>query len=145
MLWKKPDRRRERTPQVTSTRPYLIRALYDWIVDNDYTPHLIVNTEQEHVTVPQQYVENGKIVLNISPSAVQSIDLGNDWISFNARFGGQSLDIGLPPDAVLGIYARENGEGMLFQEEQPESDPAQTPELDEKPKNSSRPTLKIIK
>ena len=103
---------------MTSTRPYLIRAFYEWIVDNDFTPHLVVDAEQEHVTVPQQHVENGRIVLNISPSAVKSIDLGNDWISFSARFGGQSLNIGLPPDAVLGIYARENGKGMLFQQEQ---------------------------
>lgn len=130
---------------MTSTRPYLIRAFYEWIVDNDFTPHLVVDAEQEHVTVPQQHVENGRIVLNISPSAVKSIDLGNDWISFSARFGGQSLNIGLPPDAVLGIYARENGKGMLFQQEQPESDPPQTPGPDEKPKNSSRPTLKVIK
>jgi len=130
---------------VTSTRPYLIRAFYEWIVDNDFTPHLVVNAEQEHVTVPRQHVENGKIVLNISPSAVKSLDLGNDWICFNARFGGKSLDIGLPPDAVVGIYARENGQGMLFQDEQPESDPPQTPGVEEKSKNSSRPKLKVIK
>jgi stringent starvation protein B len=126
---------------VTSTRPYLIRAFYEWIVDNDFTPHIIVNAEQEYVTVPHEHVENGKIVLNISPSAVKALDLGNDWISFNARFGGKSLDIGLPPDAVLGIYARENGQGMLFQEEQPESDPPQSPT----PETSSRPQLKVIK
>ena len=123
---------------MTSTRPYLIRAFYEWIVDNDFTPHLVVNAERQHV-------ENGKIVLNISPSAVKALDLGNDWICFNARFGGKSLDIGLPPDAVLGIYARENGQGMLFQEEQPESDPPQTPGPETKPKNSSRPQLKVIK
>ena len=130
---------------MTSTRPYLIRAFYEWIVDNDFTPHLVVNAEQEHVTVPHQHVENGKIVLNISPSAVKTLDLGNDWICFNARFGGKSQDIGLPPDAVLGIYARENGQGMLFQEEQPESDPPQTPGPETKPKNSSRPQLKVVK
>ncbi len=130
---------------MTSTRPYLIRAFYEWIVDNDFTPHMIVNAEQEHVTVPHQHVENGKIVLNISPSAVKALDLGNDWISFNARFGGASLDIGLPPDAVLGIYARENGQGMLFQEEQPESDPPQTSAPNTSSKNSSRPQLKVIK
>ena len=130
---------------MTSTRPYLIRAFYEWIVDNDFTPHLVVNAEQEHVTVPHEHVENGKIVLNISPSAVKALDLGNDWICFNARFGGRSLDIGLPPEAVLGIYARENGQGMLFQEEQPESGPPQTPAPETKPKNSSRPQLKVIK
>ncbi len=131
---------------MTSTRPYLIRAFYEWIVDNDFTPHMIVNAEQEYVAVPHEHVENGKIVLNISPSAVNALDLGNDWICFNARFGGKSLDIGLPPDAVLGIYARENGQGMLFQEEQPESDPPpQTPAPDTSSKNSSRPQLKVIK
>ena len=130
---------------MTSTRPYLIRAFYEWIVDNDLTPHMIVNAEQEHVTVPREHVEKGKIVLNISPSAVKALDLGNDWICFNARFGGKSLDIGLPPNAVLGIYARENGQGMLFQEELQESDPPQTTDPESSPKISSRPQLKIIK
>jgi stringent starvation protein B len=130
---------------VTSTRPYLIRAFYEWIVDNDLTPHMVVNAEQEHVTVPHQHVENGKIVLNISPTAVKALDLGNDWICFNARFGGKSLDIGLPPDAVLGIYARENGQGMLFQDEQPEGGPPQTPGPQRSSKNTSRPQLKVIK
>lgn len=135
---------------MTSTRPYLIRAFYDWIVDNDLTPHMVVNAENEQVTVPQQHVENGRIILNISPSAVESIDLGNDWISFSARFGGQSLDISLPPDAVEGIYARENGKGMLFQEEPPEPptpDPSLAAKAEEKQKQkkSSRPILKVIK
>ncbi|MEN8213653.1 MAG: ClpXP protease specificity-enhancing factor [Pseudomonadota bacterium] len=130
---------------MTSTRPYLIRAFYEWIVDNDLTPHLLVNAGHEHVSVPQQHVENGKIVLNISPSAVQGLDLGNDWIGFNARFGGKSEHIGLPPGAVSGIYARENGQGMLFQEEPPESDPPHPPDADDSAKNSTRPNLKIIK
>ena len=130
---------------MTSTRPYLIRAFYEWIVDNDLTPHMLVNAEQEHVTVPRKHVEKGKIVLNISPSAVKALDLGNDWICFNARFGGKSLDISLPPNAVLGIYARENGQGMLFQEEPPESNPPQMPDPESSSKTSSRPQLKIIK
>ena len=104
-----------------------------------------VNALDEGVVVPTQFVNDGQIVLNISPSAVNALDLGNDWICFNARFGGKSLDIGLPPNAVLGIYARENGQGMLFQEEQPESDPPQTPDPESSSKISSRPKLKIIK
>ena len=102
---------------MTSNRPYQIRALYDWLVDNEMTPYLLVDAERESVQVPSRYVEEGRIVLNVSPTAVRDLVLGNDLIAFEARFGGSAFAISLPPDAVLGVYARENGKGMLFPDE----------------------------
>lgn len=104
-------------PEFSSRRPYLIRALYDWVLDNDLTPHLLVAADAAGVEVPRQYVtEEGRITINISPSAVQGLSLGNDWIAFSARFSGRGYTINIPPGAVLALYARENGEGMLFGE-----------------------------
>src|SRR5690625_3788523 len=103
--------------EVSSRRPYLIRALYDWVMDNDLTPHLLVAADADGVNVPRQYVtEDGRITINISPNAVQGLSLGNDWITLSARFSGRSYAIDIPPGAVLALYARENGEGMLFGE-----------------------------
>lgn len=99
---------------MTSNRPYLIRAIFDWIVDNGMTPHLLVDAEVQGVLVPQRFVEDGRIVLNVSPSAVADMVLGNDEIYFSARFGGTPHRIELPTRAVLGIFARENSHGMLF-------------------------------
>lgn len=126
---------------MTSNRPYLIRALYDWLVDNNLTPHLLVDAARDEVVVPKQFVEEGRIVLNVTPTAVRGLELGNDYITFNARFGGAPMDVVVPPDAVLGIYARENGRGMLFPEETPDDTP---PEDDPKP-SRDRPTLKVVK
>ncbi len=127
---------------MSSSRPYFIRAIYDWLVDNNMTPHLLVNAEAQGVEVPVQYVENGQVVLNINPSAVKYLQLGNDAITFNARFGGMPTDIRVPPFAVMGIYARENGRGMLFPEDEdlPESD---GPE--DEPPPSKRPKLRVVK
>lgn len=131
--------------KLSSNRPYLIRALYEWLVDNDLTPHLLVDAEDESVIVPKQYVEDGRIVLNVSPSAVRGLELGNDAISFNARFSGKPMDVFVPPSAVLGIYARENGRGMLFPDEYiEESDQPSPPDDDPKPPRE-RPTLKVVK
>ena len=99
---------------MTSSRPYFLRAIYDWLVDNGLTPHLLVNAEVDGVTVPAAYVENGQVVLNIGPSAVRNLDLGNQTIAFDTRFGGTPMHVEVPQEAVLGIYARENGRGMLF-------------------------------
>lgn len=99
---------------MTSNRPYLIRALYEWIADNDLTPHLLVNAMHKGVVVPRDYVADGRIVLNVAAGAVQGLLLGNDEIQFSARFGGKPFPVELPVSAVLGIYARENGHGMLF-------------------------------
>lgn len=109
---------------MTSTRPYLIRAFYDWIVDNDCTPHIVVNTNFTGVEVPEEYVEGGQIVLNIAITAVQGLRLGDQAVEFQARFGGQVRRIYAPIASVLAIYARENGRGMVFAEE---DEPPTTP------------------
>lgn len=101
---------------MTSTRPYLLRAIYDWIVDNGHTPHLLVEVRDARVQVPRQYIENGAIVLNVSPNAVRDLELGNDFIVFNARFSGTAHDISVPLEAVQAIYARENGQGIFLGE-----------------------------
>jgi stringent starvation protein B len=130
---------------MTSNRPYLIRALYEWLVDNDLTPYLLVDANRDSVHVPTRYVEEGRIVLNVSPSAVRDLSLGNELIAFEARFGGSAHSISLPPDAVLGVYARENGKGMLFPEEDIDA-PPQPPRPDKPtPPPTGKPALKVVK
>ncbi len=103
---------------MTPNRPYLLRAFYDWIVDNQCTPHLVVNADFPGVQVPVQFVQDGQIVLNINPSAVTQFSMDNRQLSFNARFGGQPMQVFVPMGAVLAIYARENGEGTVFTPEE---------------------------
>ncbi|MDH5571260.1 MAG: ClpXP protease specificity-enhancing factor [Gammaproteobacteria bacterium] len=122
---------------MTSSQPYLLRAIYEWIADNDMTPYVLVNAEMENIEVPRQYIENGKIVLNLSATAVSNLQLLNDYIMFNARFAGKAMEVSFPVAAVLAIYAKENGQGMVFNEE---SNPA--PPEPEKP---SGPSLKLVK
>lgn len=100
-------------PEVTSTRPYLIRALHDWCTDNGFTPYLAVLVD-EAVRVPREYVKGGKIVLNVSFDATSALRLGNDFIEFKGRFAGTAREIVVPVDRVTAIYARENGQGMAF-------------------------------
>ncbi|MBU3738564.1 MAG: ClpXP protease specificity-enhancing factor [Rhodoferax sp.] len=101
------------TPEPGSTRPYLIRAMYEWCTDNGFTPHIAVAVS-DSVQVPREYVKDGEIVLNISLEATSGLQLGNDWIEFKARFGGTPRDIMVPVQQVLAVFARENGEGMAF-------------------------------
>lgn len=133
---------------MTSSRPYLVRAIYDWIVDNGCTPYILVNAEAANVTVPQQHVRDGRIILNISPQAVRDLHLSNEWLMFSARFSGTSVEVSLPPQAVLAIYAKENGRGMVFGEEDedvaPTPEPPESPEPPEPPK-PGRPTLRVVK
>jgi len=98
-------------------RPYLLKAFYNWIVDSECTPHIIVDATMTCVEVPQQFVENGKIVLNISPNSVVQFSMDDDAVAFNARFSGQPMQVYVPLYAIEGIYARENSEGMMFPEE----------------------------
>ncbi|AFV00660.1 ClpXP protease specificity-enhancing factor [Simiduia agarivorans] len=139
---------------MSSSRPYMIRALYDWIVDNNCTPYILVDAMMSGVEVPQQHVnKDGQIVLNISPTAVMGLSLDNQAVSFNARFGGIPTDIFVPSRAVLGIYARENGQGMVFEPElepEPEPTPPKGPAkkpVVEKPavKSAGRPSLRVVK
>lgn len=96
------------------SRPYILKALYEWLLDNELTPHLVVNAEEDHVTVPLQFVDEGQIVLNVNPSAVRNFFMGDEAVSFNARFSGQPMDVYVPMRAIMAIYARENGQGMGF-------------------------------
>ncbi len=128
---------------MTSSRPYFIRALYDWIVDNSLTPYLVVLARADGVQVPQQYVnKEGQIVLNVAPRAVLGLELSNTAVSFNARFGGIPTDIYVPCHAVLGIYAKENGQGMMFE---PEPAPPPPPRSPEPGASDKRPSLRVIK
>lgn len=130
---------------MTSSRSYLIRALYDWILDNNCTPYVLVDATRDGVDVPAQYVKDGQIVLNVSPSAVVDLKISDDDLRFNARFSGVATDVYVPIQAALGIYARENGQGMLFENEMPPPlRPA--PETDRRPdRKTQRPQLKIVK
>lgn len=118
--------------QLTPRRPYLLRAFYDWLLDNQLTPHLVVDINLPGVMVPLEYARDGQIVLNIAPRAVGNLALGNDEVSFNARFGGVPRQVTVPLAAVLAIYARENGAGTMFEPEPAydgaEFDPAATQE-----------------
>ena len=130
---------------MTPSKPYVIRAIYDWIVDNNFTPHLLVDAEAEGVEVPQDYVTDGQIVLNVSPSAVVNLQLSNESVSFSGRFGGVPVDIMVPVDGVIGIYARENGQGMIFDEESDLDFDPEPPETDPTPPSSDRPSLRLVK
>jgi stringent starvation protein B len=107
---------------MTPNKPYLIRAFYEWIVDNNLTPYLVVNASIQGCKVPTQHIQNGQIVLNILPSAVGNMLMGNELITFNARFGGKPFALTVPIKAVLAIYARENGAGTMFDAEEDTDD-----------------------
>lgn len=116
---------------MTPRRPYLVRALLDWILDNQQTPYLLVQVD-ETVTVPTSFVQDGRIVLNLAPMAIRSLVIGNEAITFDGRFSGQNFPVHIPVRAVLAIYAKESGEGMLFEPEYVQPDPAaQAPVLTE--------------
>ncbi len=137
---------------MNSSRPYLVRALYEWIVDNDCTPHLLVNAEFAGVQVPPGFASDGQIVLNVSPGAVRHLHMDNEAVSFEGRFGGVAHSLYVPAAAVLAIYARENGQGMVFDleppvpdEEEDEGPGDQGPPDGEPPRPSGRPSLKVVK
>ena len=134
---------------MTSSRPYLIRALYEWITDNGQTPYVIIDATQD-VSVPQEHVHEGRIVLNISIQAVHELNLGNDSLQFKARFSGVVKHIYAPITEIVAIYAKENGRGMVFTDEDlddkvaGESGPLSDDELP-KPPRHTKPNLKIVK
>jgi len=105
----------------TSTKPYLLRAIYEWCTDNGYTPHIAVVVDAQ-TRVPMEFVRNGEIVLNVSFSATSGLKMENEWITFSARFGGVSRDLAIPVENVVAIYARENGQGMAFEAQFPARD-----------------------
>ena len=128
---------------MNSSRPYLVRALYEWIVDNDMTPYMLVDAFAEGVQVPEVFIEEGKIVLNISPSATDDLILGNQFIEFSARFSGVETAVMVPILAVQAVYAQENGQGMLFAEDGEGGEP--TPPDDQSPDTGKKPALKLVK
>ncbi|MDE0951400.1 MAG: ClpXP protease specificity-enhancing factor [Halioglobus sp.] len=128
---------------MNSSRPYIMRALYEWIVDNECTPYVLVDASMADVMVPQQFVKENQIVLNISPDAVVDLNISNQAVAFNGRFGGVATDVFVPISAVVGIYARENGQGMVFDPEEAVEPPDDTPPDPEKAEK--RPALKIVK
>lgn len=135
-----------------SRRPYLLRAMHEWISDSGHTPHLVVDAGVAGVDVPRQFVKDGKIVLNVSWSATAQLKLGNDAVTFSGRFGGASTMVFVPVNAVLAIYARETGQGMIFSDDEPAPPGAEPPgEKPEPPKGprpvggSGRAKLKVVK
>ncbi|WP_227430688.1 ClpXP protease specificity-enhancing factor [Psychrobacter sp. I-STPA6b] len=134
--------------ELSPTRPYMVRAIYEWLEDNYLTPYLMVDTTVEHVQVPTEYIQDGRIVLNIASRATGNMNMDNDFISFSARFGGVSRDLWVPMQAVMGIYAKENSQGMFFDPSEYEnyqpatSDDTQTKA---KPKRENKAGLKVLK
>jgi stringent starvation protein B len=124
----------------TKQRPYLIRAMHEWMMDNGFTPHIVADGTVNGLKVPSEHVKEGKIVLNVSYSATHGLVLGNDEIAFEARFDGVPHQVSVPVQAVLGIYARETGQGMVFATED-----APGPGGDAPPAASPRPVLKVVK
>lgn len=124
---------------MTPLKPYLIRSVYEWIVDNAFTPYLVVNASKNHGNLPEEYVENGQIILNLRPQAVEALSLGNDLIEFNARFNGKPMLVVVSVNAVTGIYAKENHQGFFFDAEEIDTEPTA-----EQPK-ANKPSLRVVK
>ena len=115
-------------------KPYLIRAIYEWALDNGYTPQILATDQVDGVVVPTQYVKDGHIVFNIDPNATQNLQMENEWVMFSARFSGKAMDVVLPIDSVLGIFARENSQGIFF-------DAAQSAALDQDESSIEEPMV----
>ena len=133
---------------MTSNRPYLMRAMYEWILDNELTPHVMIDAEMSNVEVPRQYVEDGKIVLNVAPRAVQAFLIDNECLGFSARFAGKPYNIYAPINAVRAVYAAENNEGMMFDKLPEEVAAESTIDSDDKPPtppSGKRPALRVVK
>lgn len=130
---------------MTSSRPYLIRALYQWIVDNGVTPYILVDALVDGVDVPAQHIQDNKVVLNIAPMAVQGLSLDDEFISFSARFSGQSVNLLVPTNAVLAIYARENGQGMMFNDEPESPGPDGSSDSGGSADGKPKPSLRVVK
>ncbi len=126
---------------MTSQKPYLIRAIYQWLQDNQLTPYLLVNATLDGVQVPIEYINDGKIVLNIDPDAIYNFHADNEWISFSARFSGKQMELFIPIIAVLAIYGKENNEGMFFTDDETSPSSPSKPS----PPKQKRPGLKIVK
>jgi stringent starvation protein B len=129
---------------MTSSRPYLIRAIYDWIVDNGLTPYILVNAEYPDVDIPLEFVSGGRVILNISPASCRGLHLDNDRIVFTTRFSGRTVQLALGPGAVMAIYAQENGRGMEFGEEDGDLPPPATTGSSQG-STGRKPALRLVK
>jgi stringent starvation protein B len=127
-----------------SKRPYLIRAMHEWMGDNGHTPHIVIDAGVEGVTVPTEHIKDGKIILNVSHSAAHNLKLTNAGVSFRARFSGVPFDVWVPVSSVMGIYAKETGQGMIFSHGSEQPEPPDDPEEKEKLKGG-RSHLKVVK
>lgn len=147
-LFSLPDLRSLRCVEVFvngfSTRPYLIRAIYEWCVDSGLTPYLAVRVDA-HTVVPPAHVKDGQIVLNLSSGAVRNLEMGNEMITCSGRFGGASFDLLVPVEAVIGIFAKENGQGLAFQSGEPLQPPPGASAGEESKPVPHKPHLKIVK
>ena len=137
---------------MNSSRPHIVRALYDWIIENSCTPYILVNAFADDVEVPQEHVKDGQIILNISPSAVQSLFIRSEAIDFDGRFAGIPKRVYVPISAVMGIYAKENGQGMIFDPEANQPSPTGTDDSPGRRKSDSKssslvkkPSLRVVK
>lgn len=134
---------------MTSKRPYLLRALYEWVLDNQCTPHVLIDATVSGVQVPPATVKDGQVVFNLAPQAIAHLEMGNEELTFNARFSGVSQRIRAPIGAVLALYARENGEGMMFPPESAEAveseEQIESETSNEAPAPRSRSHLKVVK
>lgn len=128
---------------MTPSRPYFVRAVYEWVLDNQMTPYLLVNADYPMVEVPSEFVNAGKIVLNLAPSAIRELQMGNDFIAFSARFSGRVRQLTVPLGSVLAVYAKENGKGMFFDDS--EIPPPDDGGDDSTPPSGGRPALKVVK
>jgi len=131
---------------MTSSRPYIIRALYEWILDNNCTPHILVSAVHPGVQIPAGFAKNGQITLNLSPSAVRHLHVDNEGLSFEGRFAGVACHLYIPVSAVLAIYAREDGQGMAFNQE-PDLAPGngEDPPPSKPPRPKGKPNLRVVK
>ena len=130
-------------PAMTSNRPYLLRAVYEWICDNGLTPYIVIDATRPNVVVPPQAISEGRVVLNLAPRAVTRLEIGNDAITFMARFGGVSQSVSVPVAAVQAIYARENGQGMLLADDAPGTVAAPI-EMTDPPAKAKPPALQAV-
>lgn len=130
---------------MTPSRPYLLRGIYDWLIDNEQTPYLLVDAEAEGVTVPLEHVQDGKIILNISLTATRDLELSNEGVSFNARFSGKPMIVNVPIMAALALYSKENGRGMMFPEETTDDDPFSPEPPPGKDEQAQKPHLTLVK
>ena len=131
-------------PGMSLSRPYLIRAIYQWVVDNGLTPYIVVDCTEDFIDIPEQFIHDGQVILNISPNAVQNLEITDQSIFFNARFAGVPRQLAISVLTVLAIYAKENGQGLIFSNDHlpPDIKQKAQPEVKNKPK---KPTLKVVK